>query len=606
MEFLNPAALFGLLALPLLLLPYLIRRKPRRLVFSSLLLFRDAGEQASRRPWGRIQLPWIFFLQLLLLTLLILALGEPVFSVRPTHIAIVLDNSASMQALESGKSRFALAKDKANGLIGEVGVTGKVDLYVTTPRLEKVRAPSLTPAEANSVIASMETFDLADPLVDYDNLLGLLARAHKYERIYLITDHPARGQTAAIRVVQVGQAQTNFAITQFDIQRSSLVNARLEANIEVTSFTDRDEKIKVRLKNDATELVSRDLVVSAGKSASVTFQGFADQSFYQAEIDVRDGLPLDNRRYAIAPASRNLRVLAISPRPRELESLKAIPGMQIEIISPNEYEKSPRTGYGLEIFHFAAPAGLPQNSALFILPPESSSLVDLGAPSNDVNVTNWRDPHTLTRYVNFNLFRPRYARPLKPQSAGEIVVESSKGPLAFSVERQGLRYLTLGFDPFPYLGRDNLPMSIFTLNLLDWFFESQGESGRATGTPIPLGKVREGDRIVTPAGKNIAVTPAANYFGGAFYQGIYQLRRDGEIERFARNLQDRSESDLRAPAPIELRSGAATSSESSVLFSFWPYLLTAALLLLMLEWFINPRMRSRKFWRLAKPVPQRS
>ena len=57
----TPAALFGLLALPLLLLPYLIRRKPRRVVFSSLLLLLEAGDQASRRPWGKIQLPWIFF-----------------------------------------------------------------------------------------------------------------------------------------------------------------------------------------------------------------------------------------------------------------------------------------------------------------------------------------------------------------------------------------------------------------------------------------------------------------------------------------------------------------------------------------------------------------
>ena len=76
MEFLNPTALLGLLALPLLLIPYLIRKKPRRLVFSSLLLFMEGGVQASGRPWGRMNLPPIFFLQLLLLTLLILALGE--------------------------------------------------------------------------------------------------------------------------------------------------------------------------------------------------------------------------------------------------------------------------------------------------------------------------------------------------------------------------------------------------------------------------------------------------------------------------------------------------------------------------------------------------
>ena len=52
MEFLNPTALFGLLALPLLLLPYLIRRKPRRLVFSSLLLFMDAGEHGEPPSLG--------------------------------------------------------------------------------------------------------------------------------------------------------------------------------------------------------------------------------------------------------------------------------------------------------------------------------------------------------------------------------------------------------------------------------------------------------------------------------------------------------------------------------------------------------------------------
>jgi len=114
MEVLNPTALFGLLALPLLLIPYLIRRKPQRVPFSSLLLFMEAGEAASAKPWGQVNLPPIFFLQLILLALMIFALSEPVFSIRPTNIAIILDNSASMQALEGGKSRFALAKERAS------------------------------------------------------------------------------------------------------------------------------------------------------------------------------------------------------------------------------------------------------------------------------------------------------------------------------------------------------------------------------------------------------------------------------------------------------------------------------------------------------------
>src|SRR5688572_17476715 len=130
MEFLNPAALYGLLALPLLLIPYLIRRKARRVVFSSSLLFAAMGYPTVSRPWERLRLPPIFFLQLLLLTLLILALSEPVFSVRPSKIAVVLDNSASMQTLEGEKSRFALAQEQAMSLVSELSAAATVDVYL--------------------------------------------------------------------------------------------------------------------------------------------------------------------------------------------------------------------------------------------------------------------------------------------------------------------------------------------------------------------------------------------------------------------------------------------------------------------------------------------
>ena len=606
MEFLNPTALFGLLALPLLLIPYLIRRKPQRVAFSSLLLFMESGDAASAKPWGRINLPPIFFLQLLLLALLILALGEPVLSIRPTNIALILDNSASMQALEDGKSRFALAKERASALVEELGAGGKVDLYLTTPRLEKIHAAPLSAAEATGIISAQAPYDLAEPPIDYGNLLPQLASQHKYERVYLLTDHPARGQSGVARVITVGQPRANFALTHFEVQRSSLANTRLEARVEVANYSERAEKLKIVLKGNGAELANREIVVGTGETASVSFEGFADYPTYEAEIVNHDALPLDNRRFAVAPNSRNLRILGITPRPRELDSLKAIPGVQVDTIAPSDYNKTERAGYGLEIYHFATPAALPPTAALFILPPESSSLVDLGAPVNNVTVSNWRDPHVLTRYVNFNLFRPTYARPLKPQTAGDIVIDSAAGPLAFATERQGVRYLALGFDPFPYLGRDNLPMSVFTLNLLDWFFDSPAANNQATGEAIFLGKVQTGDSIILPGGKSLVITPGAAFFGGAFFQGIYQLKHSGETELFARNLLDRGESDLRTAAPIAIGGGNLNGASASVLFSFWPYLLMASLVLLLLEWFLSPRMASIRFWRGTVRMAQRS
>jgi len=606
MEFLNPTALFGLLALPLLLIPYLIRRKPRRVAFSSLLLFLESGNATSAKPWGRINLPPIFFLQLLLLALLILAWREPVFSIRPTNIAIILDNSASMQALEDGKSRFALVQESASSLVSELGAGGKVDLYLTTPRLEKIHAASLSPGEATGIIAAQVPYDLAEPPIDYGDLLAQLGRQQKYERVYLLTDHPARGQNAAARVITVGQPRANFALTNFAVQRSSLANARLEALVEVANYSERDEKLKIVLLANGAALANREIAVGAGKTASVSFGGFAEQPFYEVEIVNRDALPLDNKRFAVAPAARNLRILGITPRPRELESLKAIPGVQIDIIAPGDYDKAERAGYGLEIYHFAAPAILPSGAALFILPPGNSSWVTLGAPVFNVAVSNWRDPNVLTRYVNFNLFRPTYARPLKPQTAGDIVLDSAAGPLAFATERQGVRYLTLGFDPLPYLGKDNLPMSVFTLNVLDWFFENLSGNNQATGEAIFLGNVKIGDRLTLPSGKSLAITPGAAFFGGAFFQGVYRLSRGGKTDLFARNLLDRSESDLRTAGTIAVGDANKGSTGASVLFSFWPYLLVASLALLLLEWFVSPRMSAWRFARSASRVAQRS
>ena len=589
MEFLNPAALFGLFALPLLLIPYLIRKKPRRLVFSSLLLFLEGGAQASGHPLGRINLPPIFFLHLLLLALLIFTLSEPVLSIRPTRVAAVLDNSASMQALENGKTRFALAKERLGGIASALGPAGEIDLYLTTPRLAKVHGAALTPAQAVSVAKSIEAYDLADAPIDYDQVLSQLAREQKYQRVYLFTDHPTAGQKATTRVISVGQPKENLAVTGFDVHRASLTHARMEASAVVTSFSARDEKVKIVLKADGVTLASRDLAVPAEKTATATFEGFAERPSYEVEIDARDALALDNRRFAVAPASRNLRILVITPRPQVAASLKSIQGASVDVVSPTEYGKFERSGYGLEIFHYSSPEQLPENPTLFILPPESSSLVDLGAPISNVQVSGWREPHPLTRYVNFSLLRPTYARPLIPQSAGEVILESPRGALAFAVEQRGTRYLTLGFDPLPYLGRDNLPMSIFTLNFLDWFFESGSARGQATGEPIPLNAVGAGDFLITPAGEKATLKRGIGNFQTTFHQGIYRRGRDGASELFARNLDNLGESDLRTATPIELRGEPASSASASVLFSFWPYLLLASLLLFMLEWFLYPR-----------------
>ena len=594
MEFLNPAALYGLLALPLLLIPYLIRHKPRRIVFSSLLLFTEPSTRSGGRPLGRLRLPLIFFLQLLLLTLLILALGEPVFSVRTSNIAIVLDNSASMQTLEGQRTRFALAQEKARGLLADLGPTGRVDLYLTVPGLEKVRSATFTPIEAARALVGLTPYDLADAPIDYQSSLSQLAKERKYDRLFLITDHPAAGQTDTLRVITVGQPRDNFAVSSFGVSHGSLAGTRLEATAEVASYSTKDERVKIELRAGGTVISSRELFVPAGKTAQATFSGISAYPSYEVAIDAPDALSLDNRRFAVPPEAKSLRILGISPRPQALSSLRSIATVRLDVIAPQEYNKIDRSGYGLEIFHYTAPPVLPENPALFIMPPDNNPMVDLEQPVSRPIISSWSEPHPLTRYVNFALFRPGFARPLRPRVSGQIVLESPAGPLGFATERRGVRQVALGFDIFPYLGRENLPISVFTLNLLDWFFHGSGGEDRTTGTPLTFSSKQPGNVLVTPRGDKITLSPGARAFAITYWQGLYQVGRGAEGELFAINLKSTTESDLRQPTPIELREVSSDGSAVSALLSIWPYLLLTSLLLLCLEWFIRPRpLRTR-------------
>ena len=99
--FTTPLAFWGFLALPILVGIYWLRTRHRRYPVSSLMLWIDPQES----PQGgtrieRLRMPLLFFLELLALTLLVLAAADPHLplgeSVRP--LIVVLDDSFSMQA----------------------------------------------------------------------------------------------------------------------------------------------------------------------------------------------------------------------------------------------------------------------------------------------------------------------------------------------------------------------------------------------------------------------------------------------------------------------------------------------------------------------------
>src|SRR5438093_10778502 len=104
MNFLSPGAFIFALALPVVIVFYLLKRKRViKLVSSTLLWQKFLAETQANAPFQRLRHNWLLILQILLLALVVLALTRPYFAgqAKSSRLRVViLDASASMQSTD--------------------------------------------------------------------------------------------------------------------------------------------------------------------------------------------------------------------------------------------------------------------------------------------------------------------------------------------------------------------------------------------------------------------------------------------------------------------------------------------------------------------------
>jgi hypothetical protein len=109
-----PLALIALASVPALAAIYILRNRYRRRTVSSLVLWRF---HIQAKPGGatihRLQLPLLFFLELLALVLLVAAAAGPHWQLPQSNrpLIVILDDSFSMRAAAAGVSAQARAGD---------------------------------------------------------------------------------------------------------------------------------------------------------------------------------------------------------------------------------------------------------------------------------------------------------------------------------------------------------------------------------------------------------------------------------------------------------------------------------------------------------------
>ncbi|HEX6267527.1 MAG TPA: VWA domain-containing protein, partial [Burkholderiales bacterium] len=338
-ELAYPAALAALLAIPLLLLLYLLRPRRRRVVLSTIALWQAALRDREGAQ-GLRKLPRNLSLLLLLATALLLgfALAGPQWLTRSdegTDTVLVLDVSASMKTRSGAGTRFDQALSEALAIADRLPRNGRM-LVMTSGRKAVLRS-GFEPDRAalRRVLQGLQASDEAGRPREALALALSLLGARERGRVYFLTDgafdpeEDPRSPQIEFRIV--GTPARNIAITRFDLRQERADDEHFQVLLTLRNYTDAPAAVPASARLDGRALFERTVQLEP-KSEQTLVLAFPGQAVGQAEarIAVEDALEADNVAVAALNAPPTLRVLLFSPGNFYLKSvLEALPGVSL-------------------------------------------------------------------------------------------------------------------------------------------------------------------------------------------------------------------------------------------------------------------------------------
>lgn len=595
MGFLYPGALVFFALVPALVLAYLAKERPARVTVSSVLAFRALRGFRRERFGGWPRLDWMFFAEVFILSLAVLAMAGPFIWKKTAPLAVVIDNSAAMQALTpAGKSRFEVAREKLDAALSAEDGGGEISVYVTAPQPRRVAPPFNTLTEARIALSRIKPTDAPNDQTTLENFLGNLASEARVAKvIFAGANALAAPVPARIHPIAVGDAVANAAIGSFSIRREVLGAEALHASLSIANFSPETRTLELVVTGDGKEIAHAKEALGARQTATLEFPAIPPARIYEAKLAPDDALALDNVAYATAGSVKNVSILFISPTPADAAGLNSIPGVEVTARSPDSYSPGDLGNFDLAIFEYATPKEIPGVNTMLVMPPPGDPVFGLTVtPTAKVQIAGWRTTDTLTDSVNFRLLSLRGGEYFGTHPWMSQVVGGDGGAIVLKGERGAHRFVATGFNPFPYLGRRNLPMSVLTLNAISYLAGlGASSSGYRTGQPwlAPAGV----ERVIIPSGSAVAAHPGT-LFTAVSEQGVYELVGPGGAKTpRAVNLADLTESDLSSSAPLKVEAANSGSAAAPIMekSSLSDYILAAIIALTALEALIVYRRR---------------
>ncbi len=445
------AIVAGALALPTLLLFYLLKLRRRPVRVSATVFWRQAERDLQANvPLRWLRASWLFALHALILALFVLALGRPAARIGAgsgPRLIIAIDRSASMGATDmgDGRSRLDEAKRLAREIVDEGvgGFSGRVGTVVTfAARANAVTRASASKGLLKAEIDATTPTDQAGDLNDLAELLRALAAPEGEEdsrerpEVVVISDgsfesmsegsDPPSVPGARVRFVPVTprDAPGNIGIASMAARRDLSNPGSVRVFARLVSADIEARTIAAALSLNGSVIARRAVEVSArastpqGRGAPgegvLTFDVEAPEGgVVTLELGREDALACDNSASVVVlPAATPAILLVRAATPEResaadwilLDALTELRPRALTAASPEQYAAMVTTGedraYDLVVFDRVDPGAAPRQSSLSL----GAGLAALGVARGRAGeggdaIVVWSREHPILRHL---------------------------------------------------------------------------------------------------------------------------------------------------------------------------------------------------------------
>ena len=631
MSFDNPAGLWLLATIPVVITLWLLRpRRPRVRIPSVLLWPSSTAERRSATPWQRLRNHPLLWLQLLIAAVLAAAAAQPFIPAEAAdeRLIVLLDASGSMRATDVSPSRWDAARAAVVNLAASLGPDQSLSVVRLDDQPRVLVADTRDPARVQAALAGQSPaygpIDVATSI----SLAAGLARGAPSEWV-LVGDGqlPSLPDPAGIpagtrfRFIQIGTPDAgNVALSGLSLRPNG---DTLALQLAIDNQNDVATSGTVELATDSGTVVSvHDWSAAPRQSTYVSLDGLPrNAAWYTGSLATitptsANSLATDDQAWAVPPSTdtsdTQQRALLVTTGNTFLERALAVDGnLRTFKIRPGDWPGLVSQGdaarYPLVVLdRQPADTPAPHGSALYV-----------GGRTGETFQPRLIAPvaeHPLLRNVDWSDVRiGRATRIAADVSNGwQTVVDSDGGPLLLTrTVRDGERVRREALLTFE-LGESDLPLRsafpVLMANVLDWL------APRTAGNPrtVAPGAVLQLETSPLAAGLHVQSaldassqpeTLAPPWPPRPFRPpapGVYRVVEDDPdspvTTLVVADAYAPSEADITPHAPDLLTSQTAQSDTVSqvlrgVRSGLWQWLLAALLGLGVAEWLVDSRGR---------------